>query len=463
MSRINTNVNALISSRVMNQNNASLNKSLERLSTGLRINRGSDDPAGLIASENLRADKQGITTAIANGERANAIISTAEGALNEVSGMLIKLQDLVGGAASSGGLTQEEIDANQSQVDSIVSTINRISSETSFQGMKLLNGNLDFEATTSGVGINDLTINGAKLGTATSMTGAVKVQTAATRGAQMGAATTAAADVTVEITGSKGSRVFSFGTSATVAQMVATIVAAKDLTGVSAKLSAGLALMSTEYGADQFVQTKALAGAFGTDARTAGTDAVVMINGQQAAVDGYKVSLRADNLNVDFNMSDAFAGAVGVASFRITGGGAKFSLSSSAGSAGQEVIGVQSVASHKLGNVATGFVSEITTGKTNSLSNKPDVAQSIVSAAIKQVATMRGRLGSFQTNTVGSTLNSLQVSLENVTAAESAIRDTDFASETSSMTRSQIMVSAATSVLSMANSAPQSVLTLLRG
>src|SRR5688500_458369 len=141
MSRINTNVSSLIAQRVLRKNNNMLNTSMQRLSTGLKINSGADNPAGLIASENLRAEKVGITTAIDNAERASNIIGTAEGGLNEVSSLLTELQGLIGQSANTGGLSAEEQSANQLQVDSILSTINRISQSTAFQGKKLLNGN----------------------------------------------------------------------------------------------------------------------------------------------------------------------------------------------------------------------------------------------------------------------------------------------------------------------------------
>src|SRR4051812_41854917 len=149
MTRINTNVSSLIAQRVLRKNNDSLNKSLERLSTGLKINTGADNPAGLIASENLRAEKAGITQAIDNAGRASNIIGTAEGGLTEVSSLLTEVQNLVGATANSGGLSDEEKQANQLQVDSILSTINRIAGSTAFQGKKLLNGNYSY--TTSSV------------------------------------------------------------------------------------------------------------------------------------------------------------------------------------------------------------------------------------------------------------------------------------------------------------------------
>src|SRR3954447_6521502 len=95
MSRINTNVSSLIAQRVLSKNNNTLNKSLQRLSTGLRINSGADDPAGLIASENLKSEQAGIQTAIGNAGRASNIIGTAEGGLTEVSSLLTELSGLV--------------------------------------------------------------------------------------------------------------------------------------------------------------------------------------------------------------------------------------------------------------------------------------------------------------------------------------------------------------------------------
>ncbi len=104
MSRINTNVSSLIAQRALANNQTQLNTSLERLSTGLQINSGADDPAGLIASKSLDAEKTGIQTAINNASLANNVIGTAEGGLNEVSNLLTQLTGLVNQSANTGGL-----------------------------------------------------------------------------------------------------------------------------------------------------------------------------------------------------------------------------------------------------------------------------------------------------------------------------------------------------------------------
>jgi flagellin len=108
-------------------------------------------------------------------------------------------------------------------------------------------------------------------------------------------------------------------------------------------------------------------------------------------------------------------------------------------------------------------MSSIASGGTNSLvSGNTIQAQNILDSAVRQVATLRGRLGAFQKDILDTNTNSMNVTLENVTASESAIRDADFAAETAAMTRAQVLVQANTSVLATANATPQSVLTLLR-
>ena len=113
MSRINTNIASLQAITRLGQNQTELSKRLERLSSGLQINRGKDAPAGLIASESLRSEIAGINQAIDNSQRAGNVINTAEGALGEVSSLLLEVQTLTNQAANTGALSQEEIQANQ--------------------------------------------------------------------------------------------------------------------------------------------------------------------------------------------------------------------------------------------------------------------------------------------------------------------------------------------------------------
>src|SRR3954465_14538374 len=164
MSRINTNISSLQAIHTLTKNQSDLSTRLTRLSTGLKINTGKDAPAGLIASETLRSEINGLNQAIDNSQRAGNVINTAEGALSEISSLLLEVQSLTNQAANTGALSPDEIKANQLQVDAILTSVNRIANTTQFNGVKLLNGSLDY--TTSGVAASALsvaTINAAKI------------------------------------------------------------------------------------------------------------------------------------------------------------------------------------------------------------------------------------------------------------------------------------------------------------
>ena len=183
MSRINTNVSSLIAQKSLGRSNVQLQESLTRLSTGLRINSGKDDPAGLIASENLRRDIASITKAISNSERANQLIGTADSALGQISNLLNDIRGLVVEAANTGVLSDEQIAANQLQVDSSLEAIDRISQVTTFQGRKLLDGSLDFQLsyTAGGATVADLEIDQANLGATGSVDVDITITSAATQ------------------------------------------------------------------------------------------------------------------------------------------------------------------------------------------------------------------------------------------------------------------------------------------
>jgi len=474
MARINTNVSSLTAQRGLAKSQKSLNDTLQRLSSGLRINRGADDPAGLIASEGLRSEIAGINQAVDNSQRASNVISTAEGALSEVASMLLNIKSLVVQAANSGALSQDEIAANQLQVDSAVESITRISNTTTFAGLHLINGSLDY--VTSGVhtsAIQALHIHKANFGTGTTIPVQVDVVTSA-RTADLQFRTSAVAStVTLEITGNDGVQVLTF-TSGTAASAIAfSVNRISDSTGVTADLlnaanaASGIAFQSTGYGSRNFVSVTAQTGNFGTTdttgaakTRALGVDAVATVNGALTVGDGLNLKVNTNVLDVEMTLDKAFG--AGQSSFAITGGGALFQLGPQVTSNQQVNIAIQSVAASKLGDNDIGFLNDIVTGGNSTLvGGNAGQASKILERAIKQVAVMRGRLGAFEKNTLQTNMNSLGVALENVTSSESSIRDADFAKETAELTRAQILTQAGTSVLATANSTPQSVLSLL--
>lgn len=494
MSRINTNIQSLVARRAIGTNNRSLNEALVRLSTGLRINSGKDDPAGLIASETLRSGIRAVSSAIDNANRADTIVAVAEGGLQEISSLLLEMENLVDSSSSEAGLTPEEIDANQAQIDAILESIDRLATSTAFGNKKLLNGSLDF--TTSGINIDQPTgtavndfasvqVNAAKIPPGAhrnvnvnvvrkSEVALLSTVLAGTDGSGVLNGTLNGAS-TIQVTGNLGTDTISFASGATASEIAAQINSSKLLTGVSATASAAsggaasLVLQSTGYGSDAIVSVSILQNASTAFVSQAaedednGLDGIVTVNGANAVVRGLEASVRSAGLALDFTMTAPFGSTTGSnSSFQITGGGAVFQISPDVGLSGQESIGLNEVSAAKLGNAGVGFLATLKSGLSNDLKSKNfSSAQRIVRAAINEVATLRGRLGAFQKNTLQTTVNSLQVARENLTAAESAIRDADFAVETSNLTRAQILVSSSTSILQLANQQPQAALALL--
>ena len=182
MTRINTNVPSLVAQNRLQVRNSDLNLALTRLSTGLRINSGKDDPAGLIASEALRSEITGLNKAVSNTRRAGQIITTADSAIGQINSLLNDVRGLVVEAANTGGLSSEEISANQLQIDSSLEAINRIAQSTTFQGQKLLDGSLDYTSTLGAANsVADSSIQSAQLGTSGSLSVDVVVSTAASQ------------------------------------------------------------------------------------------------------------------------------------------------------------------------------------------------------------------------------------------------------------------------------------------
>lgn len=596
MTRINTNVLSLTAQKSLARSNSQLQESLTRLSTGLRINSGKDDPAGLIASEALRSDITSTNKAISNSQRANQMIATADSALGQVSSLLNDIRGLVTEAANEGGMSDDQIAANQLQVDSALEAINRIAQTTTFQGKKLIDGSLDFLKTwTSGeTSVTDLDVQQANLGTTGSMSVSVDITSAATQasitaaipdavaavaataefttnitvadsltfdaftdgaegnkiridfvhadtvaadeivtsynyddvndlhvitvslnnttadyglaaiataiegvddntGTQLvdvtvndggGAMTydaTAAAPATValedgadaisgltgdlvfELRGTQGAQVFSFEQNATGTQMAAAISLVQDATGVSASFAGGtLTLESVGYGTDAVVEIKKIsdAGAFTPSAsRDTGTDIVAKVNGTAADGKGNTLSINTPTLQMTATVTD---GSSTDFAFSINGGGALFQVGPDVVSNQQARMGIQSINTARLGG-SDGKLYQLASGKAAALATDANTASLIVDQAITKLASLRGRLGAFQKTTLETNIASLTDTVENLTAAQSSIRDADFAAESANLTRAQILVQAGTQVLSVANQNPQNVLSLLRG
>ncbi len=275
-------------------------------------------------------------------------------------------------------------------------------------------------------------------------------------------------ELVLSVGGSIGREVFNFDADASVNQVVAAINLVSDATGVVASQNSGsLVLNSVEYGTRGVVDTEVIsegaAGAFeaswvGGNSRATGTDIQATVNGVSANGDGNTLSINTSTLDLAITVDD---GSSTNFDFDITGGGALFQLGPDVVSNQQARLGIQSLNTAKMGG-ASGRLYELASGGDKALANDPSAAYRVVSEVIGKVSTLRGRLGAFQRTTVETNIASLSDTLINLTDAESAVRDADFAKESSDLTRAQILVQSGTSVLGIANSTPQSVLSLLR-
>ena len=474
MARINTNIAAVQAQRYLNRSYKQLDTTMSHLSTGLRISRGKDDPAGLIVSERLRSEIRAASQAISNTQRASLVVSTTEGALDEVNALLKDIQAKIVEAANDGAFSPEERDANQLQIDSAIDSITRIANTTSFAGRMLINGELQYDV--SGVqsaAIAAQQVHATQFGSLSSVPVNVVVASAATQ-ASLGfpfAALSSPNPVTIEIRGEAGVTSLSFGSNTAASTVAEGIRAVADATGISAVTSAtpasGFRLMSREYGSDEFITIRTLNtnGNFwptGSDpATTKGIDATASVNGSVAAARGNHLFVKNTQLDIELYLTPNFASNT---SFTITGGGALFQVGPHVNTNLQVNMAVGSVAATALGNTEIGFLAQVKTGGNYELRKEEyDHAARIVDKAIDQISVLRGRLGSFERNTLDTNMNQLGITVENLMSSESTLRDADFAYETSQLARNQILVSAGTTVLTLANQTTQSVLRLLGG
>ncbi|HYE63049.1 MAG TPA: flagellin [Phycisphaerales bacterium] len=517
MARINTNVASMIAQANLGRTSNEMNLRLERLSTGLKINRGKDDPAGLIISERIRSDIQGVNQGISNAQRASSVISTAEASLTEINDLLNSIRGLIVQSSNSGATSDAERDANQLQIDSAIDSITRISNTASFGGLKLLDGSLDY--TLSGVrssAITNARINGATFNGSSSVQVDIDVVASAQTGALYYSGGTTPPGVllsamTLEVKGPKGVQVFEFASGQSLTQVMNAINRSTALTGVQVAainndVNSGLVFQSTTFGSDSFVSVKRQnppsesadsfvtykfannapvpgaapfdwatyvgAGTLTRSGDDNGQDVQALVNGNLIRGRGLELVTNIPSLAASITLGSDFATrpATATSTFHITGGGALFQLGPNVTALQQSNVGIPSVAASRLGGVITSngveFLNSLKEGQYNSVRQsfqRRDFsgAQEVLNAAIDQITSLRGRLGAFERNVLDTNVTSLQSQFENLTASVSQIRDADFAMETSQLTRAQILSSAGTSTLQLANQQSQSVLQLL--
>jgi flagellin len=492
--QINTNVTAMNALQNLDNVNAAVSTSIERLSSGMRINTAADDPSGYIISQSLKAQIGGLNQAISNTQEATNLIQTAEGGLSQVTSLLDSIRQLAVHAANTGVNDQTAVQADQTQIDSALQSIQQIATQTQFGDKNLLNGTSG--VTASVVSIQNLAgiyIGGAIGSGATTQSGNVTIQVnnAATRAVAMNSNITYAT-VNATIAAVNGTTIGSGGTLVINGQSVvvtgATTVQAllNDInnlaanTGVSAAFSAAngsgyIVLSQQSYGANFGIVESESANILGGTAglTAAGSNATVtvtamaLVGGAATTVVSTFVGGRgsADSglYATDVNGNSLLlteAGNKTAAAFdaaAVTAGSLQFQVGANAGQTVTTSLG--NIQTSNLGNTAVVGQNLSTIDVTNA--QGATNAIQIVDNAIGQVSELSANLGAFQNNVLNSAAQYMGVGVQNLSASESQIADTDVAAEVASLTKNQIIEQAAVSVLAQANAAPQQVLKLL--
>jgi flagellin len=489
--RINTNTTAMNALRNLTNVSDNFARSIERLSSGLRINRGADDPAGLIISENLRAQMVGLAQATANAQDAANLVKTAEGALDEIHNLLRTMRQLAVHAANTGVNDLTAVQADQTQIRSALESLNRIAEQTQFGTKKLLDGTAGISAQVTdtarlaGIFMGS-TFNGqiVQSGSVT-----ITVNTPATRATVAGTATYVSVNSSISTVGGgtngAGGTVVINGQSITVTgndtvqTLIDRINALTSVTGVSAMFSFGngsgvVFLTQVNYGAQFRIeanQSATLLFSSGTTSFSAGVDAVVNVQvttsagvtsaaftGGRAAGDS---GLRVKDAYGNTLLLTEAGNSTSVSNARVAVVSAQSLVFQIGANAGQVArVSLRDTRASQLGTTVVAGKSlqdiDVTTQQ-----GAQDAIR-IIDEAISQISQLRGNIGAFQKQVLESTMRSLNVARENLAASESAIRDTDMAEEVMNYTKLQILQQAGMAVLAQANAAPQSVLSLLR-
>ena len=483
--RVNHNMSAINAHRNVIRNADAQARTMEKLSSGLKINRAADSPAQLQISENMRAQTAGLTQAIDNSEMAVSLLQTAEGALNEVSSALIQARQLAVHAGNEGVNDPNMLQADQSEINNILQQINRIATSTQYGHNYLLDGsragngvttgaNLEFvdattEAHSSGVGGYDISIDHAA--SRANLTGSV-------------ALTQGVIDSGEQITVSEGGRTVNFVTQKgkTVEQTLNDLGTAINDAGLALDLirpyppltdgnaPQAISFRHKEFGSEHTFQVASnTAGLVSNVANTNvvvtnGTDVAGEINGEQSIgkgqiLTGANGSGTAEGIQIRYSGEAAPAGGkAGTVTF------SQNSLTFQVGANSDQYaeISMRSIKTNDLGR------GENNKSNFKSLSQilvlNADQAQDairVIDQAIEEVSASRGSMGAFQKNNLESNLNYLRIAHENSVSSESVIRDADMAEEMATFTRNQIMMEASTSMMAQANQNSMTVLKLI--
>lgn len=492
--RINHNIAALNTYRQLGAANAAQSKSMEKLSSGLRINSAADDAAGLAISEKMRAQVRGLDQASANAQDGISMIQTAEGALSETHDILQRMREL-SVQASNDTNTGDDRAEIQKEIDQLTSEIDRIGESTEFNTKKLLNGQAGTTSsaqTGSVTATTDITIGGSNPA-ATTLTSAelnsaidsvdagTKTEagvyevvvtanaTAATMddGGAGGAEASVGANTTITING-VNIELKQADTEQDILDKINNVSSQTGVTATDQGASKGISLAQNEVGSNKSISVTGAnadlaslgltASATATALSSNGTDATGTINGSAATGLGNTLTLSksgdsADGITVDIsNDLDVTAGK-NLTFNAVIDNTNVVNLQIGANNSAEQNLSID------INDMRAGALGVDNIDVTSATSAKSAI--DTIDAAIKSVSAERSKLGAYQ-NRLDHTINNLGTSSENLTAAESRIRDVDMAKEMMNQTKNSILGQAAQAMLAQANQQPQGVLQLLR-
>jgi flagellin len=467
---INTNLSSLNAQRNQSRTQNDLSTAIARLSSGLRINSAKDDAAGLAISDRFTAQIRGLTQAARNANDGISLAQTAEGALASVTDNLQRIREL---SVQSANATNSASDraSLQLEVAQLTAEIDRVATQTSFNGTNLLDGSFTAKAFQVGANVGQ-TITVSSIASARS-SALGQYQGFSLTNQSIGTANSTSAAETVTI----GGVATALGSITNDAKNIASAINAAGVAGLTAtanatSVAAGTqALTATASGTASVVingVTVSIANAVG-NASTNRANAVAAINAQSAATGvvatdtGAGVSLAAaDGRNVvvsGFAAGTATAATIadfGLAAAATTGASININYSAPSGVTGSVVFG--GAFSNTTAIAATGTS---VAGLDISTVAGANAALSSIDAALATVSSSRASLGAVQ-NRFSSTISNLQTTTENLAASRSRITDADFAQETANLSRAQVLQQAGTAMVAQANQLPQTVLSLLR-
>ncbi|MDX2470344.1 MAG: flagellin [SAR324 cluster bacterium] len=483
--RVNHNTAAINAHRNLLQNTTAANKTLEKLSSGLKVNRAADGPATLVISEQMRGQISGLTQAIDNSEVGVSMVQTMEANLQEISNQLISMRQLAVHASNEGVNDETMLQADQDELNNSLDTITRIATQAQFGNKRLLDGSNGASGSTTG---EALSFVGANLKTRDSAEKGFDVKI--TQNAAKASVTGTAALTDEMVQGGETLTIIENGKTANYTTRADdTLQTAfknfssemkKNGLNVDATMSETgvMTLTHKEYGSgNRFQVSSSTAGLLSQTAgeievSKEGLDVKGTINGESATgkgqilrgidgaenVDGLQVKI-AGKIGGEEGIPDDGQG-IAVGRVYVSQNSLNFQVGANHG----QTVGI-SVDSIRADNMATNVDNESGYGSLADVDVRnfqgAQDAIKMIDDAVTAVAAKRGEIGAFQKNTLESNLNNLRVANENLISSESVLRDTDMAAEMATYTKTQIMSQAATAMLAQANQSPRSVLELL--